>query len=209
MTGDIFLSLGASVYLVALLFKDVVYLRVSALIATTFYFGYANYTGFFSMQIWQLLFIALNGYHIARLIQQRLPITLPKPLQSVYDAQFSNMSKKEFLRFWSFGDDINYENEYLINEGIAVKSLWYLKSGEAQVAKAQQILTRLHQGQFLGEMSFLKKTTASADVFASEGVMTRCWSQEKLKDYCALNPGQKQKLYSILAQDLSKKVSLS
>lgn len=207
LIDSLLLSLGASLYLIALLFRDVFWLRVITLLATSLYFLYASQIGLLSMQIWQIIFIAVNGYHIVYLLRQRIPIELPKSLQNIYEASFSDMTPREFLLFWNFGDDVEYQDTHLVEQGGLVESLWLVTLGEVEIKKANQTLASLSQGQFLGEMSFLKETTASADAYAKGSVAARIWSQQKLRDFCALNPDQKHKLYRILARDLSEKIS--
>jgi CRP-like cAMP-binding protein len=58
-------------------------------------------------------------------------------------------------------------NEVIIQEGDRVDGLYVVLSGEVEVRKGDQVLSRLKEGELFGEISLFQKTPATATVMAT------------------------------------------
>ena len=68
------------------------------------------------------------------------------------------------------------------------------------------LLAKLNRGEFVGEISFITKEPASADVYAESEVNFIEWDQDELRKMRTINPTFWTKLNNILGKDLAKKI---
>ena len=111
-----------------------------------------------------------------------------------------------FLYFWSLGQQKDVSDSLLINEGEYQKSLFLILSGNAQVSRDSRIIATLHRPEFVGEISFITKEPASADVSAKSKMYYIKWDQEELRKLKKSNAVFWTKLNQILGEDLARKI---
>lgn len=197
---------GYFMQLIALLTKDILWLRAILIVAQSVVCAYAYRIGVMPIFFWNIAFVTINIVRLAGILNERRPIKLPSAEEDVYRLAFAAMTRREFLYLWEMGHTQEHDNQQLIHEGEKQKDLVLLLDGCVSVQRAGQHLARLGRGTFIAEMSFVSGDPASADVMADGRVRTRAWSQEKLFALEQLNPSLLIKLQNILARDLSSKV---
>ena len=203
---QLLVNLGYVLMLLALLVRDILWLRSILMSAQIILFSYGLISANYSVAFWNILFFAINGFQVSRLIRERLPIELPKEITDLYENIASSMSSREFLNLWHMGTIENAENTQMIKQGRKQKKLYLILSGKVRVENKGKLITKLGRGSFLAEMSFLTGRTATADVFADGKVRYIFWEQEKLNDLQKINTGMFIKLQNILGKDLTEKV---
>lgn len=193
-----------TIFFIALIVKDVLWLRTIITIAGLCWLTFGHVTNDLGIVIWNIVFTGINIYQIIGIIRERRPVELAPDLLEIYSDCFSNMKKRDFLNFWNFGREIQLENEMVCVQGEVPAELLYLKEGRAAVIRDQTPVTELKRLNFIAEMSFVTKKPASADVITTGIVMA--WSREKLADLEKVNPKLITSLRVALGQDLSQKL---
>ena len=79
-------------------------------------------------------------------------------------------------------------------------------SGDAEVSREGRIIATLHRGEFVGEISFITKEPASADVNVKSKLYYIEWDQNELRKLKVSNSSFSTKLNQILGEDLARKI---
>lgn len=203
---QLLVNLGYILMLLALLVRDILWLRSILMSAQIILFAYGIVSVNYSVAFWNILFFAINGFQVSRLIRERRPIELPSEITDLYENIFSSMRRREFLNLWHMGSIDSDENELLIKKGRKQKKLYLILSGKVRVENKGTLITKLGRGSFLAEMSFLTGNPATADVIADGKVRYIFWEQQKLNDLQKINADLFIKLQNILGKDLTEKV---
>ena len=199
-------NLGYILMLLAMLVRDILWLRAILISAQLSLFSYGLLMENYTVAFWNFLFFLINGVQVARLARERRPIDLPAEIADLYENIFSTMRRREFLNLWHMGSIKDADNEQLIVAGRNQKKLFLILSGKIRVEKNGALITKLGRGSFLAEMSFLTENPATADAFADGKVRYIFWEQQKLNDLQKINAELFIKLQNILGKDLSEKV---
>ena len=202
--SEILINTAYMVILTSLAVRDILFLRIIVVIGSSLFISYALIFDILAMMWWNLVFISINIYQIIRIIIERRPIKLSSELNVIYQTCFTNMSTRDFLSFWHFGQENIYENEKVCEEGLTPERLLYIISGEAEVYHKKNLVINLEARSFVAEMSFLTHKPASADVYMSGRALT--WNREKLEVLEKVNPRLIAELRVSIGEDLSKKL---
>lgn len=197
---------GYALMLIALVARDVLWLRMVLIAAQSLLGWYGVHAGLVTVAFWNFVFVGINTVRTITLLAERRPIRLPRDLDLIYRQLFLSMTRREFLYLWEMGDPREYNGRQLIRAGEKQLELVLLLDGEVVVRKDGKDLARLGRGKFVAEMSFVTGEPASADVIADGAVRALAWPQDKLRSLEQLNPALLVKLQKILARDLSQKV---
>ncbi len=206
MMTQFLVNIGYILMLLALLVRDILWLRTILMSGQIILFSYGLASGNYSVAFWNILFFCINGFQVFRLIRERSPIELQPEITDLYDVIFYKMRRREFLNLWHMGSIDSIENGRLIKDGHKQKKLYLILSGRVRVEKDGALITYLGRGAFLAEMSFLTGEPATADVFAEGEVRYMFWEQQKLNDLKKINADLIIKLQNILGKDLTEKV---
>ena len=203
---QLLVNLGYILMLLALLVRDILWLRSILMSAQIILFSYGLVSENYSVAFWNILFFAINGFQVSRLIRERRPIELPSEITDIYENIFFSMRRREYLNLWHMGSINSVENEQFIKKGRKQKKLYLILSGKVRVENKGALITKLGRGSFLAEMSFLTGNPATADVIADGKVRYIFWEQQKLNDLQKINADLFIKLQNILGKDLTEKV---
>ena len=80
---DFFINLAYIIFLVALVVRDVLWLRVIMTIASFSFVAYALLVGSASMIAWNVLFTGINIFQIILILRERRPVELSPDLEKV------------------------------------------------------------------------------------------------------------------------------
>ena len=120
---------------------------------------------------------------------------------------FKSLTSYEFLKFWKSGQVKQVEKDFkIIERETKLNSIILLLNGQVRVQKKGAHITNLPRGSFLGEMSFITKGSASADVIADDDVSYIEWTNEELMKIKANNKDFWTKIQNILLNDLIIKI---
>jgi CRP-like cAMP-binding protein len=196
--------------LVALSFmvKDMIWLRGLSVLASTcsiFYNYNVSSSPLFVPIFWNSFFMSLNFYHIYKIVKGNRSVKLNEEELELYKLQFKNLSLLEYSKLISIASWKNVRaGETFINEGQVMTDLLMIYNGHVEVWHAKKLVSELHDGQFIGEMSFLTNSTASASIIALHETKLIVWKQKELKELMKRNPSLIYSLQSIMGEQMAK-----
>ena len=200
---------GYTLQLLALLARDVLWLRGILVVAQSVLATYAYLRGpeYMPYVFWNALFVGINVFWVARLARERAEVKLPDELLPIYVRSFAALSPPEFLRLWREGERrTGAAGQQLVQEGTRPEGLYLLLSGAVDVRHQDRAVTRLAAGNFVAEMSLLTGEKTTADVFAAGPVEYMAWPAPRLERLRARNPLLWSKIQSALGHDLVEKI---
>jgi CRP-like cAMP-binding protein len=192
---------------IALLIKDILWLRVVLIIAGTSLISYGISTKNFIVVSWNCLFLSINIIQVIKLILERKPVKIDENIMHIYTAVFSDIRKKDFLYLWKSGKINEKENILLCEHGKKQDSLLLIIDGNAMVKKNNRKVTTLKSGQFIAEIAFITGKEATADVIAKGRIKYISWTYTQIEQIKQINPHLSSKLQFIISKDLTTKLS--
>jgi len=209
MTLDswVVIHLAYLITFVALAIRDVLSLRIvlsfANLLQVIYQYGFNDNP---DIAAWNALFLTVNIIQVVKLMKERAPVKLPDDIDDIYRTKFSDMTHREFLYFWSLGKQKDVTDSSIIKEGEYQKNLFLILSGNASVSRDDRIIATLHRPEFVGEISFITREPASANVDADGRLYYIEWNQDELRRLKTKNSAFWTKLNQCLGEDLAKKI---
>ncbi len=206
MLTDSLVHVGYVLMLGALLARDMLWLRVLLVGAQSLLAIYAYTHDVLAIAGWNLAFVVINAVWVVTILRERRAVRLPAELVDLHRQQFAALSPPEFLRLWESGEDRRFDASALVRTGERPQALYFVLKGEVAVRQAGRERARLGRGHFVGEMSLLTGSDATADVIALGAVETRAWSSERLLQLSRRNPALWTRIQSVLGRDIVDKI---
>jgi|TARA_B100001094_G_scaffold197671_1_gene191719 hypothetical protein len=189
------------------LVKDILWLRVISTLASLFSVFYNYVIPPEPMWIpigWNMVFAAVNVYHIAVIIYEKRPVDMSPKHKELYETMFKNMTPVEFLKITKIADWVHFKKDELITQkGHSVPTLNLIFNGTVDVVVEGKSVAELKDGQFVGEMSFLTEKPATATCKVKHDTECLVWEQKTFKELLKRNPS----LYFTIQSLLSAQVS--
>ena len=191
----------------ALIIKDILWLRTVMIIAGLCVITYGILTSNNVVIGWNSLFAVINIVQVIRILIENKGVKIDENVLDIYNDYFSDLVKKEFLRFWKQGQILSSnEGELICKHGIIQEDIFFIINGKVTIQKNEKKIAELNRGQFFAEMGFLTGKAASADVIAGENLRYIVWSYNKLNRLNEINPDFLNKLRFIISKDLTNKL---
>ncbi|HZS40286.1 MAG TPA: cyclic nucleotide-binding domain-containing protein [Polyangia bacterium] len=196
-------------FLCSYLVRDILWLRLLSVIAG---FCLIPYFYFQSPPLWQpilwnVVFISLNAFQIARLLRERRPVRFSDEEQRLYQMVFRSLTPREFakllkLAHWSEAAPA----ECLVEQNQVLKRMMVIYSGLATVKVGDAAVAQLQPGRLVGEMSFLTGEKTSASVWTALRTRYVAWPADDLKRFLADNHELRSALQLVIGSDLATKL---
>jgi hypothetical protein len=207
LTGHIAFALIALSYLV----KDILLLRILSIIACTagIIFNYfVPATPLWIVIYWNLAFILVHVYHIAFLLKERSSVHFSDEEKELYETVFRIFSPVEFMKFlriciWNQAK----QNELLTQQGKDVENIMLIYNGQVSVQINNKEVALLKDGQFIGEMSYIRGGPASANCITLTPTKYLSIPKNELTQLLQRNPAMRTAVQTVLSSDLAKKLS--
>lgn len=198
---------GYGLMLLALLARDVLWLRSLLVLAQLNLSLYSYFRGIDSIAAWNALFVVINLAWVIRILRERRAVRLPEELARIHAGHFAALQPPEFLRLWHMAERRPLAaGAVLTRQGQAPPALYFLLHGTVLVRQAGREVARLGAGEFVAEMSLLTGAAASADAEALDQAEAMCWPVDRLRQLRQRNPGLWTKIQSVLGYDLVAKI---
>lgn len=195
----------------ALLMRDILLLRLVAIVAASCNLAFAWFNGVEPNWItvfWQAVFISINLVWSARLIYERKGLRFTEAEQELYETVFRNFAPGEFLKLMRLAKWRTAEpGEMLTQAGQPVDEVMLIYNGAAEVRRGGGAPVVLKDGSFVGEVSYIRGGGASADVAVLEATRLVAWSKAGLRALLARNPAMRSTMHAVLAEDLTTKLT--
>ena len=203
----IVIHLAYLITFVALAIRDVLFLRIvlsfANMLQVVYQYGFNDNP---DIAVWNALFLIINIIQVVKLMKERAPVKIPDDIEDIYRTKFSDMTHREFLYFWSLGKQRDVEDCSIIKEGEYQKNLFLILSGNASVSRDDRVIATLHRPEFVGEISFITREPASANVDADGRLYYIEWNQNELRRMKVKNSTFWTKLNQCLGEDLARKI---
>lgn len=198
--------IGYSLMLLALLARDVLWLRLLLVAAQANLSAYSYFRGIDSIAAWNALFVLINAAWVICILRERRAVMLPPDLARIREAHFAVLDPAEFLRLWRQGERQTQAGALLTRQGEKAPALYYLLRGTVAVLQDGREVARLGQGDFVAEMSLLTGAVASADTRALGEVELVRWPAQRLQALRDGSPALWSRVQSVLGHDLVVKI---
>ena len=205
-----FLHAGNVLLLVAYSVRDILWLRLFAVISALIAIPY------FVLQPaplwvpigWSCVFAAINLYQSWRLFVERRPVKLSPEEEEVRRLVFEDLPTRKILQVLSVGSWISAKTgERMLERGKSPETISLIVRGTVRVTGNGGVLGDLVAGHLVGSALLLTGAPAAVDAVATEAVRALRWEIETLERYLNANPEVRIVLQRHLARDLSGKLA--
>jgi len=197
----------------ALLMRDILLLRLVAIVAAACNLSFAWFNGAEPNWItvfWMAVFIAINAVWSVRLALERRTAGFSEQERELYQTVFRSFGPGEFMKLmriaqWRIVD----RGDVLAQVGAPLDEVLLIYNGAVDVRRPGGTVVALRDGSFVGEMSYIRGGGggASADVIAREPTRLVVWKTAGLRALLARNPAMRSTMHAVLAEDLTEKLT--
>ncbi len=200
------------IYLVSYVMRDILWLRIFTVIAAVCLILYFYFLPepLLTPVYWNILFIALNFFWIARLLHERRPVQLTAEEKQLCELVFRLISPREMISLLKIGTwKTAAANDCLLTGGSELDKLLLIQSGQACLIVDGVKTQIINPGEFMGSISFITDEIAPADFVALEPTRYLQWDKSSLKKYLTKNPELHAAIQATLSMDLTEKLKTS
>ncbi len=209
--GSLLLNIGFLLNLIALGFREILWIRI--LLTLGYFLRFITQSIVeqnMNSSFWMIVFVIINLYQIIRIINERRKRYIEPKIFDIYETVFNSLSTFEFLTFWKLGIIKNVEGgNTIIQKDEKLKSILLLINGKVNVKSNGHTIAYLPRGSFIGEISYITKEGATADVIADGDATYIEWTNKELKLIQLNNKIFWTKIQNILLKDLIIKLKRS
>ncbi|MCA9188540.1 MAG: cyclic nucleotide-binding domain-containing protein, partial [Planctomycetales bacterium] len=212
--ATVFLNTANVLYLICYMVKDVLMLRILAVVAMLAlipYYYLCGTTPMYGPIAWNVVFMAVNIVWIVLILIERRPPRLSEDERKLYEMVFRNAcSERDMLRLLREGRWCEAEpRQLLVTQGTTPEQLILIHSGRARVLVDGREVASLRSGDLVGEMSYLTKGQTVADVAADGPVRYVVWQRKTLETLFMRRDQLRTALYHLIGHDLVDKLMSS
>jgi CRP-like cAMP-binding protein len=189
--------------------RDILWLRVLTIVATVSLlpYYYTRPTPLTEAIAWNVLFLAINGWQLWRLVLERRPVRLSLEQQRLYELGFSSLSPREFVKLASIGTwETIAADTTIVENGQALARLTFIVDGSMRVETEGEVRNLLAAGQFVGEVAYVTGKPACASVISTVSCRVIAWEHAPLRAFLAANPNTRASLQNVIGSDLAAKL---
>jgi CRP-like cAMP-binding protein len=206
---DGWVNVSNIVFLVAFSTRDVLVLRILALVGEGLILPYYYFQPetLWPPILWSVAFMAVNAVRVVATVLERRPVILSEKEDQLYRIAFSSVDKREFLRLASLARWVDCSpDEVILKKGQPVSDAIVLISGEMEAIVSSKSRMALRPGQLIGDGSAYSGLASPVDIVArSRGTLAK-WDLRQLTEFTASRPALRAKLLNIVSADLATKL---
>ncbi|MEM7045351.1 MAG: cyclic nucleotide-binding domain-containing protein [Pseudomonadota bacterium] len=207
--SSIWVHIASTLYVIGFWVRDQLNLRILVLLGTVFYIIYYYYaagTPLWSAIFWSTILGIVNLYVTIQLALERTTFRMSPEERRLYGV-FGSLTPGEFRKLTEKGIWKEAKQpEILTKEGTPNRSLFYIVEGQVTLEKRGRSFV-MSAGTFVGEVSYLLKSPATATVHADEKTRYIEWRHEDLLEIERRYQGIRIALREMLNADLAAKVA--
>lgn len=196
-------------FLASYLVRDILKLRVLSLVAGFFLLAFycLDKEIVWAAIGWNVVFSAINGYQIRRLLLERRPVRLRDEEHKLRELAFRALSPREFQKLLRVGTFCDARPETrIVVPGVDLDALMVIVSGRVEVRAGDGKVASLGDGQFVGEMSFLTGKPPAVEVVAAEATRYVRLAVKELRQLLQADAELRAAIQTILGADLATKL---
>ncbi len=207
--NSVWVHLASSLYVIGFWTRDQLALRSLVLLGTVFYIIYyyfAAQSPLWSAIVWSVCLGIVNLYVTIQLALERSTFRMSRDERQLYGA-FASMTPGEFRKLIdkAIWREVRQPTA-LTKEDMPNKSLFYIVEGSVTLQKKGRSFTA-SAGTFIGEVSYLLKSNATATAHAASKARFVQWHHDDLAEIERRYPSIRIALREMLNVDLAAKVA--
>ena len=138
---------------------------------------------------WTALFMAINLYHIMRILLERRPVKFTPDEQRIYGLAFSNFAPRDFLKLLKLGKWMTAApGEQILRQGVAITQIIVPISGSVAAGQGGKRVDTLGHGELIGAGIALSGQSSAFDAEFIEDSRYMCWSKPDIDRFLDRNP---------------------
>lgn len=194
--------------------KDIIWLRCLSIAASSTLIGNSlmktgsSWTD--AIVLWNLLFMSINVVHVSMIVFGERRVRFSEDEEELYETMFANFTKLEFQRVLRLSLWINAKpGDQLATEGEHLSDVMLISDGVVEIRVGDRAVATVRDGQFIGEMSYLTRDTASASAVVIEPTKLLAWPKVELRSMLKRNPSMLSLMTAVMGADVSRKLRSS
>lgn len=195
------------------LVKDIIWLRCLSITASASLIGISlvqDHDWTKAIVLWNFLFMTINVVHVSMIVFGERAVRFTEDEEELYETMFANFTKLEFQRVLRLSLWINAKpGDQLATEGEHLSEVMLISDGVVEIRVGDRTVATLRDGQFIGEMSYLTRDTASASAVVIEPSKILVWPKSELRSMLKRNPSMLSLMTAVLGADVSRKLRSS
>jgi hypothetical protein len=195
---------------IAYLVKDILWLRfltVLACICGIVFNYFVPATPLWVVIYWNLLFMAINIVQIGIIFKERSEVDFTEEEKELYETLFKNFAPFEFMKLLRVGQWLEAKKDQVLAvEEKKLDEVMLIYNGLVSVETGGETVAQLRDGNFIGEISFLRGGAATATVRALEPTRYLSWAKEDLSQLLNRNPSMRFAMQTVISADLTGKL---
>lgn len=157
---------------------------------------------------WTALFMAINLYHITRILLERRPVKFTADEQRLYELAFQRFEPREFLKLLKLGEwKSARQGDHILDYGETIEQVVVPISGTVVASQAGKLLARLHPGEVIGSGIVLTGQASTFDADFAEDSRYMAWRIADIKRFKDRNPDLAIKLNDVINRYLVAQIN--
>ena len=203
------INLSNVVFLVAFSERDVLKLRILAIVGEGLTLPYYYFQGekLWPPIVWGAAFMIVNAIRVVAIALERRPVVLSDKEQQLYRVAFSSIDKREFLRLVSLARWVDCSpGEVILKKGQQISEAIVVISGDLEAILGGNSRLAIRPGQLIGDVSAYSGLASPADVVACGPATLAKWDLRHVREFTASRPELRANLLRIVSMDLAAKL---
>jgi CRP-like cAMP-binding protein len=212
---SILVSVANVIYLVSYSVRDILWLRILTIIGATLLlpFYYLQPEPLWTPFVWNLVFITINVFWVAKLLLERRPVKFSAEEERLYREALRNLTEREAQQLFRLGTWTTVsQGTTLITQGRPLDGLMLIVEGAVAVEVDGELVDTIEDGRFLGAAAFLSAGTdfeAPSAVTASRSTRIVTWPTDALEAKLSRDARLAVAIEASLGLELSRLLSTS
>lgn len=192
------------------LVRDILLLRVAAIVASACFIAYFLMLEPIQVEAaaWNVVYVVVNAVQIGLIVRERAMGRLNARETSLRERVFPWMAPHKFARLVRSArvDRTTAERGAIVEQGASVPSLWLVEDGELEVIVDGARVATCVEGDFIGELAFVDSAPASATVKPVGACTLVTWDARALRALLDAEPEIERGVRAALGAGMSKKL---
>ena len=211
MNVEWLIHLANLLFLASYAVRDILWLRVLTVLASMpllLFFVVGGPSPQWASIAWNLVFLGINVWRVARLLAERAPVVLPADEALLHDVLVPSLLPRQVLALTALARTVQRApGERLVHASQPLPELFAILEGRVVVEIDGREVSTLDAGSLVGEMSFLTDAHPRADVRATHAVRCLAWDKARLRAHLDAEPDVKAALQRAIGRDLCAKLA--
>jgi hypothetical protein len=141
--------------------------------------------------LWNVLFVGVNGIHLALAVWRRKDVKLDALESFLAKTVLANFSSGEVRSFSALAAEGSLPSRApMVRANSELRHLFCILQGKVDVLIQGRKVAELGPGRFVGEMSLLTRSVTRADVQAATDLKLLVWTHESIEKWVDTDPSR-------------------